>query len=327
MLYPKFLKDNSTIGIVAMSSGVGSRIEEFERSISTFKNLNYNLIETDSVSIEGIASNTAEVRGEEFNSLINNSDIDMIINAAGGDLCLETLPYIDFNNIVNNKKWIIGASDPTSILYVLTTGYDLATLYGFNATSFDDRPLHKCQENALDIIKGNLVKQSAFDYYESKPFTSDIRQLDQPIKWETINGDFKASGRIIGGCVDVLRNLLGTPYDYTTKFIEKYKDDGIIWYLDNFALTVEDFYLSLLQMKMAGWFKYTKAVIFGRVMFPKSFNENFEYKDALIKIFNDIPMVTEACVGHVFPKMVIINGSYATVECKNNTGSITFELK
>lgn len=327
MLYPKFLKDNSTIGIVAMSSGVGSRIEEFERSISTFKNLNYNLIETDSVRNEGIASNTADVRGEEFNSLINNNDIDMIINAAGGDLCLETLPYIDFNNVVNNKKWIMGASDPTSILYVLTTGYDLATLYGFNATSFDDRPLHKCQENALDIIKGNLVKQSGFDYYESKPFTSDIRQLDQPIKWETINGDFKTSGRIIGGCVDVLRNLLGTPYDYTTKFIEKYKDDGIIWYLDNFALTVEDFYLSLLQMKMAGWFKYTKAVILGRVMFPKNFNENFEYKDALIKIFNDIPMVTEACVGHVFPKMVIINGSYATVECENNTGSITFELK
>lgn len=327
MQYPKFLDNNSTIGIVAMSSGVGNRIDDYEKSISTFTDIGYKIDETDSVRNIGIASNTGEVRGNEFNSLINDNNIDMIINAAGGDWCLESIPYIDFNNIVNNKKWIMGASDPTSILYILTTGYDIATIYGFNSTSFDDRPLHLCQKNALEILKGNIIKQHSFDKFESNPFINDERVLDAQVKWNSLNGDFKVNGRIIGGCIDVLRNLLGTPYDFTNKFIEKYKDDGIIWYFDNFALSVEDFYLTLLQMQMCGWFKYTKAVVLGRVCFPKSFNECFEYSDALEKIFKDIPLVTDACIGHIFPKMVIINGSYATIEVTEERGTINLELK
>lgn len=327
MQYPKFINNNATIGIVAMSSGVGNRIDDYEKSISTFKDIGYKIVETESVRNTGIASNSGEVRAKELNDLFNNKDIDMIINAAGGDLCLESLPYIDFDNISKNKKWIMGASDPTSILYILTTGYDIATIYGFNSTSFDDRPLHLCQKNAIEILRGNIITQNSFEKYESKPFMNDTRVLDTKVNWNSLNGDFKVTGRIIGGCIDVLRNLLGTPYDFTNKFINKYKDDGIIWYFDNFALSVEDFYLTLLQMQMSGWFKYTKAVILGRVCFPKSFNEDFEYKDALLKIFKDIPIVTEACIGHIFPKMVIINGSYATIEVTGERGIINLELK
>lgn len=327
MQYPKFIDKDSTIGVVAMSSGVGNRLDDYLKSISSFTDRGYKIIETDSVRNTGIASNTGKIRAKELDTLINNKEVDLIINAAGGDLCLESIPYIDFNNIVNNKKWIMGASDPTSILYILTTGYDVSTIYGFNSTSFDDRPLHLCQENALEILRGNIIKQHSFDKYEINPFINEERVLDTPVKWNSINNDFKVSGRIIGGCIDVLRNLLGTPYDYTNKFIEKYKDDGIIWYFDNFALTVEDFYLTLLQMKMAGWFNYTKAVILGRVCFPKSFNEDFEYSDALVKIFGDIPLVSEACIGHLFPKMVIINGSYATIDVTKGRGIIDLELK
>ena len=46
------------------------------------------------------------------------------------------------------------------------------------------------------------------------------------------------TGRLIGGCIDVLKDIIGTKYDGTLDFIEKYKDDGIIWYFDNFALSL-----------------------------------------------------------------------------------------
>ena len=121
MQYPKFLKDDSTIGVVAMSSGVGNRIDDYEKSISTFTDVGYKIIETDSVRNTGIASNTGEERAKELDGLINNKEVDMIINASGGDLCLESIPYINFLNIANNRKWIMGASDPTSILYTITT--------------------------------------------------------------------------------------------------------------------------------------------------------------------------------------------------------------
>ena len=40
--------------------------------------------------------------------------------------------------------------------------------------------------------------------------------------WENLNGDFEVEGRIIGGCIDCLGDLIGTQFDNTVKFIEKY---------------------------------------------------------------------------------------------------------
>ena len=37
MQYPKFLDNESTIGVVALSAGVGDGLEEYERSLFHFK--------------------------------------------------------------------------------------------------------------------------------------------------------------------------------------------------------------------------------------------------------------------------------------------------
>ena len=47
-------------------------------------------------------------------------------------------------------------------------------------------------------------------------------------------------------------------------FIEKYKDDGIIWYFDNCELNLDATIRVLWKLNELGYFKYTKAIIFGR---------------------------------------------------------------
>lgn len=37
-------------------------------------------------------------------------------------------------------------------------------------------------------------------------------------------------GRIIGGCIDVILSLIGTKHDKINQFIEKYKNDRIIFF-------------------------------------------------------------------------------------------------
>ena len=44
------------------------------------------------------------------------------------------------------------------------------------------------------------------------------------------------TGRLVGGCLDVIVFLLGTSYDGTEEFINKYKSDGIIWNLESFNM-------------------------------------------------------------------------------------------
>ena len=74
------------------------------------------------------------------------------------------LPYIDLDSI--NNKWVMGASDATNLLYFITTAADISTIYGSNAGSFDSKKLFKSQEITLDFLKGNIVSQNSYDYYE-----------------------------------------------------------------------------------------------------------------------------------------------------------------
>lgn len=330
MLYPKMLVNGSTIGVTAMSAGVGKKIDEYELSIEKIKENSFNIVETESVRVNNYVSNTGSERAKELDELILNKDVDMVLCAAGGDFALEMLPYVNLENIKNNPKWIMGASDPTSILYYVTTKLDIATMYGHNAGGYDAVNLHKSNLISFEYLKGNLVKQESYDLYESdkKSRTKEGYKLDTPVVYENLFGDVDVTGRIIGGCIDVLKDIIGTKYDGTSEFLKRYSEDGIIWYFDNFAMDSALFYRTLLQFRDAGWFNNTKAVLVGRVMYP---NEEFgmSYQDSLIKAFDgmNIPVVFNMDIGHVVPKMSIINGAICHVLSENGKGSLEFELR
>lgn len=326
MKYPSFLENGDIIGITALSAGVGEKLESFKLSINNLTQNDFNILETSNVRNKSFVSSSSNQRVEELNELVLNKDVKMVLCAAGGDFLIEVLPKLNLENIKNNEKWFMGYSDPSTLLYLITTKLDIATIYGVNAGSYAQDKLHESLKNNIQIIKGNIVEQNSFELYE-KERIEDLNQynLTEKVFWENINGEFNEEGRMIGGCIDSLRFLLGTPYDYTKEFVNKYKEDGIIWYFDVFSMSSEELYCTLFQMKEAGWFENIKGVIFGRVLFPREFS--LTYQEAIKRFFKEIPVIFNADIGHVPPKMTIINGSYAHVQAKNGKGKIKFELK
>ena len=212
----------------------------------------------------------------------------------------------------------------------MTTKLDIATMYGHNAGSFDANNLDKSNKICFEYMKGNFCRQDSYPLYESDKSSRTMEGylLDTPVVYENINGDMNITGRIIGGCIDVLKDIIGTKYDGTEEFLKRYSDDGIIWYFDNFSLSSDNFYRTLLQMREAGWFVNAKGILVGRVMYP---SEEFEmsYQDALRKVFENtnIPIVFNMDIGHVVPKMTIINGAICHVKSSNGKGSLEFELR
>ena len=87
-----------------------------------------------------------------------------------------------------------------------------------------------------------------------------------------------------------------------------------------------DVYLTLLQFKFAGYFKYTKAILFGRVAFESTaYNEYItSYKQAYLKALENIPFISEMDIGHTHPHFTIINGAIVEVEYENHKGSISY---
>ena len=330
MKYPKFLVNGSTIGVTALSAGVGKKIDEYKLSIRNIEENGFKIIETKSVRVNNFISNTGEERAKELDSLVTNKDVCLVMCAAGGDFALEMMPFVNEENIKANPKWYMGASDPTSFLYYVTTKLDIATMYGHNAGSFDAKNLDLSNKICFEYMKGNICKQESYPLYESdkKSRTTEGYLLDTPVVYEDLFGPVDVSGRIIGGCIDVLKDIIGTKFDGTDEFLKRYENDGIVWYFDNFALSSPCFYRTLIQMKEAGWFKNTKAILVGRVMYPY-IEFDMSYQEALIKAFKDvnIPVIFNMDIGHVVPKMTIINGAICHVKCSDGKGTLEFELR
>ena len=66
MKYSKFLKDNDTIGVTAMSAGLGNSIDEFEKSLRNIRSYGFNVIETNNVRVASYVSGSGEDRANEL---------------------------------------------------------------------------------------------------------------------------------------------------------------------------------------------------------------------------------------------------------------------
>lgn len=337
MIYPKFLKKGNTIGVPAPSDGAYDELHINKQKNAKLKmeQNGYKVVQSKNIYNSKMArSATAVDRAEELNSMFGDKNIDFIICAAGGEFLVECLPYVDFNKIINNPKFVQGFSDPTGILFQLTVKYDIATIYGMNFGDYGIETYSRDIADNLKIISGNLIKQENFDMYENER-TEKITGLEgynytDKVVWKTLdNNPVDINGRIIGGCLDLIAELSGTRYDEVNRFIEKYKNDGIIWYFDNCDLSKEELIRTLWKFNELNYFKYSKGIVFGRSGNDNSYlgyTTEQALKDSVISKLN-IPIIYDADISHKGPSMTIINGAIATINSKDGKGSIRFELR
>lgn len=233
---------------------------------------------------------------------------------------MEMLPFIDFEEIAKHPKWVQGYSDNTGILFPMTTIAEVPTVYAGNLGDYGMADWHRGVLYNMEILEGSRLIQKNFDTYEPE-FTEKVTgfegyQLKEPVEYRIVTGEKEVSfsGRLIGGCLDVLINLCGTRFDNAEAFAKKYGTDGIIWYLESFALSSARLEMALWQLKEAGWFHGVRGFLFGRpCFFKEEYETNFEeaVKRALSEL--SVPVITGCDIGHRPPRLTMINGMKADV--------------
>ena len=327
MRYPKFLAKSNTIGVCAPSFGspIDPYYTRYIYGKKRFEELGYKFIETPHIlCLENAESAPKEVRAQEFLSLWNDNNVDFIMSIAGGELMMEILPYINFEELKNseNIKYFMGYSDNTNLSFLLATLCDIASIYGNHIGAFSMEPLDISLVNAYNFITGNNLIQHPYELCEDPTIENpndDPRApyfLTKDVEWKSLdNKDIYLEGRLIGGCLDVLSVLVGTKFDNVKEFNEKYKDDGIIFFLEACDLNLLSFIRSIWQLEHAGWFKHCKGIILGRPIHSEDcFDISLEkaIKRALGHL--NIPVLYNLDFGHVSPSMTLINGSYVRIK-------------
>ena len=338
MRYPKLLQKGDTIGICAPSSGVPEAVlsTRLDNAISNIKALGYNVIEAASVRSDAkcISANSA-TRAAEFISLYENPDVSAILPPWGGEFLMDMLPLLDFEKLASlPAKWVCGYSDVTTLTFPLTLVSDIATVHGSNLLNMGYARIHDADLRAFDVMSNPETQQINWDtwggYTSWDNFTEEVYKLDKPSCWKSLQGDSHLSfeGRMIGGCMDTLCKLLGTRFAPVEAFLNKYKNDSIIWTLESCEMAAPDIYRTLWQMRESGWFRHCSGVISGR---PDGYKDkrDFTLIDALKQGLGSlgVPVIYDADIGHIPPQMQIVNGAFGRVEFADGKATVWQSLK
>ena len=334
MRYPAFLKDGGTIGFPAPSFGcnVEPYRTRFDHAQQVLAQKGYQTIcGPNAYAGDGIGiSSSPESCGREITEMMVSTKTDALISCGGGEMMCEILKYVDFDWITKARaKWFMGYSDNTNITFLLNTLCDTAAIYGPCAGSFGMEPWHESLEDALLLLRGEKLETEGFACYVADPGREEDPPLaayacTEPRKivvYDPEKGllspgegaEIAFSGRLIGGCLDVLSILCGTQYDKVPAFAEKYREDGFIWFLEACDLSVFGIRRSVWQLKNAGWFRYVKGFLIGRPWGGQEDRMGLDHIHAVTDVLADcgVPILMDVDIGHVPPMMPLISGSVA----------------
>ena len=341
MRYGKFLEDGGTIGFVAPSFGcnIEPYFSGFNHAQEVFEDQDYRLVFGVNVyEGSGIGiSNKPEICAREFMDGYLDPESDILISCGGGELMCEILDDVDFKAIAQAPpKWFMGYSDNTNLTFLLATLCDTASVYGPCAATFGMKIWHECLYDAMGILRGEVHKVRGYDLWEKE----SLKDEDHPLEPyhltepkiltyypENVKG-CTMEGRLLGGCLDTLVTLSGTKYDKVADFNERYKEDGIIWFLEACDLNVFSIRRALWQLDHNGWLSQTKGFLFGRPYNGEPMFGLDQYKavtDILGKY--DVPIIMDVDLGHIPPAMPLVCGSYARVRAKGNDISVEMEYR
>ncbi len=228
-IFPKRLKKGDLIGLVT-PGGVISK-EQLDETIEKLEGFGFRTYYSDSVLAEyGYFAGTDHERADELMYMFTNKKVDAIMCVRGGYGSIRILDLLDYDQIQNNPKILIGYSDITALLTTIYEKTGLITFHGpLGISSFN--------EFTFESLRKVLIKpQKHYKYpYEREEDTEDNPEYDI----YTINKG-RAVGELIGGNISVLDSMIGSAFepDFENKIVyledvgeQTYRMDKMLFHL------------------------------------------------------------------------------------------------
>ena len=339
MKFANFLPPKGTIGFVSPSFGCATSPyrEAFANALEKWGAMGYsckigpNCYASDGVGISSTPQNCAA----ELMKFYLDPACDCLLSCGGGELMCEILEYLDFPALAAAKpKWYMGYSDNTHFTHLLATLCDTASVYGPCAPAFGMEPWHPSLQDAFDLLCGRKNRVEGYPLWEKESLKNEENPLvpyhvtEPRILTKVPDCDLSFSGRLLGGCMDCLINMAGTRFDKTAAFAEKYREDGIVWFLEACDLNVFSIRRAMWQLEQAGWFSHVSGFLIGRPLNGQEMM-GLDARHALLEgaLPHNVPVVMDVDLGHLPPMMPLIVGSLARVLCVGNQISIEMKLQ
>jgi muramoyltetrapeptide carboxypeptidase len=289
---PPRLKTGDTVGILSTSSPVAA--EQVERTQRYLEARGYRVHLGDhTLDRLGYMAGTAEVRASDFNRMLTDPNIRMIVTAWGGETAIQLLPLIHYGTLSMDPKIICGLSDPSILLNALTARSAVPTFHGPNGYDFG-ATIHSAftEENFWPMITGE------WEYPHTFPVGDQMKILREG---PAVNG------WLWGGNLSTIRGLIGTHF--------RPQWAGGILFLEEMQVGYARTDDMLAHFKLAGIFDRIRALVIGA---PAELGEpaGETYEDLILRhcAGTSFPIVANLPIGHTPEKITLPIGGKARLD-------------
>lgn len=235
----------------------------------------------------GSYSGTADERYDDFSRALLDPEVKAIICSRGGYGVVHILDRLSELDLRANPKWIAGFSD-ISALHALMAVNGIASIHSSMAAQLMLGPDDEDNASFFAILRG-----------ERPAYTFDGHGFDRC---------GVATGKLLGGNVAVLAELISTPYDII-------KPDTIL-FIEDIAEPIYKIERILYQLKMSGVLGGLNGLIVGQFTDYKS-DENHADMYEMIRDMvapYDYPVAYNAPIGHVDHNIPLIESAQVTLK-------------
>ncbi|GIG20663.1 LD-carboxypeptidase [Cellulomonas chitinilytica] len=319
--FPAPLRPGDRIGVTSPSAGVhGGEADRIDFCVTWLREAGFDVVVGNQMDGTGITAGPAADRAAELTAMLCDPAIRCVIPPWGGETAIDLLDLLDWDALAAAEPtWLVGFSDLSTILVPLTTRLGWATVHGDNLA---DTP-YEVPEGLLSWLDvaagvGPHVQHDSGVIADWWRFEEDVRATSWKPGGEghwTLHGaeSLHLTGRLIGGCVETMCNIAGTPYGDVAAFGREHASDGLIVYVEAAGDEAATICRNLHGLRLAGWFDHARAVLVGRTHAPDhpQLTQREAVLDALGRL--GIPIVFDVEIGHVPPHLPLVNGALATV--------------
>lgn len=307
-------------------------------ALDVIRSHGYDVVVGDCMDGTGHISAPAPQRAAELMALLVDPTIRAVVPPWGGETAIDLLPLLDWPAIAAAEPtWMVGYSDIATLITPLTLLSGVATVHGNNLmdTPYATAPGLLSWLDVVAAAPGATLVQHSHGWVRVEGFVDygaspGVRQmhLEQVGGWVRLDGPgpVDVSGRLIGGCIETLCNVAGTPYGNVSAWAQREAADGVLAYVEAAGDDAATICRNLHGMRLAGFFDHAVAVLVGRTQGSglPSLSQHEAALDALAPL--GVPIIADVECGHVPPYLVLVNGAQARVEHGGGISRVTQTL-
>jgi len=295
------------IGVFAPSCPIAGR--EYRKRLRTVTNYlvsrGFELVIAENMFMRcGECAGNKRTRAANFNRMVSDPAVDMMMAASGGIGAAEMLDGVDFGLVKKNPKPIMGLSDTTALLNGVYAKSGVITYHGPTA----------CYGIVHYKKPDNIDRKTCREF---RAFLAHGCRTLKPARRYKVLRSGSGEGVLAGGNLDVFSRLIGTPY---------MPRGNLILFFEEIGMKLNDITRIFCQLRDSGTLRRTRGIVLGRFAEitihgsdPAIAGEKrigmAALEDAIMEQLKgySFPVLSGAMFGHNVPNTIIPIGAKARI--------------